>query len=449
MDMLVTKIVSCALVLVVLVSGCTPGAPPAEGTVSASLPDTPVPTEPVTATRAASTGQDKVAPVVEQAPEAAGPDAVTAMVAANNGFAFDLFRQVIDASAGENVFISPTSVALALAMTYNGAGGDTASAIAEVLGVEGLDLALVNAANLGFRQSLDTLGGGTELAIANSVWTRDGIVFKEDFLDRNRAYYDALISALDFSRPEAAQTINAWVEEATHGKIVDMVSERIDPMVVMFLINAVYFKGEWKVQFAEERTQEAPFQLADGGEAKAQLMSHHEELLPYFQGDGFQVVSLPYGEDERLSMVIVLPEDTSDLTAWLVDVDERTWVDWTAQLTPHKGNVRLPRFKVEYELTLNQILVAMGMGIAFDPNRADFAGMLTPPPDLHISQVKHKAFVEVNEQGTEAAAATSVAISLMSVSNAFDFSADHPFVYAIQDNETGAILFMGLMLDPS
>ncbi|MBI1926767.1 serpin family protein [Candidatus Poribacteria bacterium] len=308
-----------------------------------------------------------------------------------------------------------------------------------------MTLSEVNPAYAQLRNRLQTADPKAERVIANSLWARQGMEFKPDFLDRNRQFFGAEIASLNFSDPKATATINGWVEANTKGKIQKIV-QQIDPMTVMFLINAVYFKGTWKIEFDKSKTRERGFHLPNGKEKPVPMMSQSGNYL-YYRGEGFQTVSLPYGEGQ-MSMYLFLPDLDSALDAFLSRLNAENFERWVSQLGKMKGEVLLPRFKLEYEASLNDALKALGMEVAFAPDRANFSGMRPIPPNLFIQQVKHKTFVDVNEAGTEAAAVTSVQIGITSVQEKFSFVVDRPFFFAIRENQTGTVLFMGMVTEP-
>ena len=373
------------------------------------------------------------------------------LVSAYNDFGFALFREAVAAEPQKSVFVSPFGVGLALTMTYNGAAADTQQAMARTLRFQGLDLAQVNAACHALQRGLESADSATELVIANSLWARQGFSFNRDFLRRNRTVFDAMISALDFSSPEASATINRWVRSRTGSKIAEIVPERINPLTVLFLINAVYFKGMWASPFDPARTVGRRFHLLDGRQKNVPMMAQRARV-PYYRARGFQAVSLPYG-DGRMSMDIFVPDEDSSLQALIGSLDAKTWEAWSWRFVPREGDIALPRFRLEYGITLNAALEAMGMGIAFDSHRADLSGMLPDPrvADLYISRVEHKTFVEVTEEGTEAAGAASVEIASRSVglTERFSFVADRPFLFVIRDNDLDIVLFVGALLDPT
>ena len=367
------------------------------------------------------------------------PD-VSGVVSANTKFGFKLLQDLREREPGGNIFISPLSISIALTMTYNGAVGETERAMAEVLEIDELDLDTVNHSNAALRNSLENPDPKVEISIANSIWSRQGIEFNPDFLERNQLFFGAEVATLDFSAPQTTGIINEWVDTNTNGKIEKIV-DRIDPQTLLFLINAIYFKGNWQDEFDKSQTRPGIFHLSDGSEKQVQMMRREGEY-PYFRGKHFEAAGLPYG-DGRLSMYIFLPNRNSNLDEFLGGLNAENWTSWLAQFSKvgKDSMMILPRFKLEYEVNLNDTLKALGMEIAFD-NRADFSGM---GPNLFISEVRHKTFVEVNEEGTEAAAATSV-VGATSVPPTF--RVDRPFFFAIYDAETQTILFMGTVTEP-
>ena len=368
------------------------------------------------------------------------------LVEANTIFAFDLFHTLQKETAGENLFISPASVSLALAMTYNGAGGDTAAAMAQVLHFEEMRLEEINTAFADLRTILQNPDPKVELAIANSLWTRQGKKFYDDFLQRNGDYYGAEVAELDFDKPDAADTINRWVEQQTAGRITDLIEPPIDPLTVLFLINAIYFKAAWTEPFDPDRTRDVTFSMPDGSSKEHPFM-FREGQFRCLEREGFQAVSLPYGKTQRLSMLVFLPGPEESLESFYAGLTPEAWSTWMQQFQDTEAVVGLPRFKFEYETSLKKALKSMGMEIAFMAGAADLSKMKPVPPAMFIAEVKHKTFVEVNEKGTEAAAATSVEVRDESAP-AFYMVMERPFFFSIVDNKTGSILFMGQVTEP-
>jgi serine protease inhibitor len=396
----------------------------------------------------AQTGQDPGPP---GRPEPAKPPpAVDArLVTANTRFGLNLIAQLRQQAPDQNVFISPSSIAFALTMTYNGAAGDTRTAMAKVLELQGLTPDQINQANAALREGLLNPDPQVQLAIANSLWAKRGVEFDPNFTATNRQYFGAELQTLDFSSSRAADTINAWVSRNTQDKIREIVRRPLPGTAVLFLINAVYFKGRWTNVFEESATKDGPFTLLDGRTKAVPLMSRSGEY-PYAETGAFQAISLPYGR-RRVSMCILLPAKTSSLAQLCQTLTPENWDAWLSQLHSREGTIKLPRFRTECDFKLNDSLKALGMADAFDPARADFTAMSPQAPPLWIDEVKHKTFVEVNELGTEAAAATSVGMAMsakMPPAAPFVMVVDRPFLCAIRDNATGALLFLGAIIEP-
>lgn len=364
------------------------------------------------------------------------------------GFGLKLFRAVADDAGDENVFLSPSSVAFALGMTYNGADGATREAMARALGVQGMSLDEVNAASRDWRLALARPDTAVELTIANSLWGRQGTPFRDDFLQRTRTFFAAEVASLDFDDPSASRTINEWVSRSTGGRIRDIVPAQIDPQTILYLINAIHFKGLWSRPFDPRATRDGPWHLPDGSTVPHPMM-HRDGAYRLFDGDGFTAVGLPYGSG-RVAMYVFLPDEGSSLAELRGRLEAGEWEQWMDGFREGRVMLTLPRFRMEYEVQLVQALRALGMGIAFDPERADFGGML--PRDYlarnnaYISDVKHKTFLEVAEWGTEAAGATSVEVGVTSMPPSV--VVDRPFLLAIRDDKTGTVLFLGQIVDP-
>jgi len=331
------------------------------------------------------------------------------IVESDNKFGLKLFKQIVKEEKDKNVFISPLSVAMALGMTYNGASGETYEHLIDML------------------TSLDPK---VRFQIANSIWYRLGIPFKSEFIDLCKKYFTALVTGLDFEDAQATKTINAWVDENTNGKIKEIVDSPIKPAMVMFLINAIYFKGTWTYQFDEKDTRDDLFNLPDGTNKPCKMMKQEGEFR-YLANSDFQAIDLPYGDGD-FSMTVLLPQPQRDIDSLIAEFSQENW--------------NMPRFTLEYEIKLNDILTGLGMGIAFDAAQADLTKMYEGPERVYIDQVKHKTFVEVNEEGTEAAAVTSVGIAITSVG--LWMRVDRPFIFVIRENQSQTILFVGKIVDP-
>ncbi|MEH2061479.1 MAG: serpin family protein [Nostoc sp.] len=369
------------------------------------------------------------------------------IVESSNKFGFKLFSEVLKNDRGEkNVFISPSSVAIALAMTYNGASGTTQQAMAKTLELQGLNLLEINSSYAAtLKHLVDNADAKVQLNIANSLWANQDFSFQPDFLQRTQYFYKAKVSNLNFQDAAAPSIINNWVKENTNGKINKIV-DTIQPNQVLFLINAIYFKGNWSKEFDKNKTAQYPFYITSARRKQQPMMSQSGDYR-YYENNQFQAVSLAYGKDGKFSFYIFLPKQNSNLKAFYQNLNVENWERWMTQFSKQKGFIRLPRFKTDYEVTLNDALKSLGMEEAFS-NKANFSGM---GKNFAISEVKHKTFVEVNEEGTEAAAATSVGIvatSLRQEPEPFRMIVDRPFFSAIRDNQTGSVLFMGSIIDP-
>lgn len=379
---------------------------------------------------------------------------LAALVSGNSAFAFDLARALGAAGAG-NLFFSPYSVSLALAMTYAGARGETAVQMAETLHFtlppERLHPAFAAlAAQLAARRegARGKDGQGFRLNIANALWGQAGYAYLPAFLATLARFYGAPLRELDFAgAPEVARgTINDWVEAQTEGRITELIPPGlIDPLTRLVLANAVYFNAAWARPFQPERTADGPFYLLDGGEVTAPLM-RQVETFPYAAGPGYQAVELPY-DGRELAMLILLP-DAGNFAAFAGELDAAQGTAVLERLRSQRVDLTLPRFRVESQFDLGATLAALGMPDAFT-DVADFSGM-EPRGDLSISGVAHKAFVAVDEAGTEAAAATAVVMMTRAMlpQEPVVLRVERPFLFLIRDIQSGAILFAGRVLDP-
>jgi serpin B len=377
---------------------------------------------------------------------------VAAVVEADNRFAFDLYKR-LRADEG-NLFFSPASISMALAMTYAGAAENTAAEMAKILHFE-MPKAQLDQEMRALRTSWNTNNKkqGFRLDVANRLWGQEGYKFLDTFLRVTRMDYGAELEQLDFAKEteKARRTINQWVEEHTQDKIKNLIrSADAVRGARLVLTNAVYFKGDWSTPFHKNRTKAEDFQVSANRKMKAPLM-HQQHWFRYAAVDDLQVLDLPYG-DGSLSMVVVLPEKVEGLGGLEGRLTNPNLQTWMARMKSEEVIVFLPKFKTTAEFQLRNTLKSMGMASAFDPSTADFSGM-TDGKDLFISAVIHKAFVDLNEEGTEAAAATGVIMPPHAVrtkpKKPSIFRADHPFVFLIRDRRNGAILFLGRMIDPS
>jgi serpin B len=369
------------------------------------------------------------------------------LVEADNRFAFKLFRQVnTDEEDGANVFVSPLSVGMALGMTYNGAAGTTRDAMQQTLELQGLTLQEVNESYQSLIRLLVDLDPRVDMLIANSIWYRQGIQVVPAFIDLNRQYFDAEVTALDFNDPAAANVINQWVDSKTRGRIDRIIDPPIPVDMIMYLINAIYFKGDWTSQFDKDLTRNAPFTLATGSQTSVPTMASGAKIpIRTFGDNDVLVADLPYG-GRAYSMTLVVPHEASQIVELSQTLTGDRWSAWIGALQDDSIDVYMPKFTVEYEVTLNDVLKALGMAIAFSEMDADFTNLYAGPQRAYISEVKHKTFVEVNEEGTTAAAVTSVGVGVTSIPQVV--RVDRPFIFAIRERLSGTIVFMGRMMDP-
>lgn len=372
----------------------------------------------------------------------------TRIVKASNNFGMQLHHQLVQTEQDKkkNIFISPTSISLALAMTYNGSKGETQASMAKTLGLQGLSLDEMNRGNKSLVDLLQKSGSGVNVQVANSLWSRKGKPFNSDFTKTVQSFYNAKVTELDFNSPKAPDTINEWVNKNTNGKIPRMI-ESINPNEGLILMNAVYFNGGWKKEFQLSETKEENFKLQDGSTKEVQMMTQSGSY-EYLHEAGLQAIRLPYGQGQ-MDMLIILPDESSTLGA----LHEKLWADpdrWQESFHSSKGEIKLPRLKIEYSENLKEPLKTMGMTLPFDEAKADFSGMAPIPPNLFISAVSHKTFIEVNEKGTEAAAVTSVQMAGASAptEEPFKMEINRPFFFAIEDRQTGAWLFVGSVVEP-
>jgi serine protease inhibitor len=368
------------------------------------------------------------------------------LAAANTGFAFDLLKQIAGEQPNANVFISPFSVSSVLQMVANGAVGDTKTEMQRVLKTTGLAPDSLNVACKDLNESLNSQTN-VILNLASAIWFQEGFHLKPGFVATNSRFFHAGLAPVDFQKPASAQIINDWADTSTHGKIKDVVQWPFDPLTKVVLANAIYFKGQWAHPFDKNQTKPRAFHLVNG-ETKQTPMMSQRKTFSYQEGDGFQAVRLPYAGG-RLKMYLFLPNTNSNPAKLLAGMDNDTWRD---KILPgfrdREGTLAFPRFKLEYDVVLNDPLKALGMRHAFED--ADFSAMAGEP--LFVSKVKQKSFVDVNEEGTEAAAVTTVWVTnsvMVKPPEPFEMIVDRPFFFVIEDNETQSILFMGIVSNPT
>lgn len=373
---------------------------------------------------------------------------VPQLAQADNGFAFNLLKQIEKAQPAQNIFISPYSAALALQMLANGAAGQTKAEMQEVLKINGFPPDELNAAGRELNHSLLSQPDVT-LDLADSIWFQKGFALKPDFVSANKKYFQAELAPVDFLTPESADVINQWAEKKTRGKITGVVSFPFPPLTKVVLANAIYFKGKWAEPFDTNETRPRDFYMPDGTVKQAPMMSQRKNFS-YQGGDGFQAVKLPY-TGGRLEMILFLPATNSSPEKLLAGFSGANWNnEILLRFSDREGTVVFPKFKLDYDVTLNGPLAALGMRQAFDPGTANFSALADEP--LFVGQVKQKSFVDVNEEGTEAAAVTTVEMESMAIFRPlppFEMIVNRPFFFVIEDNQTGAILFMGIVNNPT
>jgi len=335
---------------------------------------------------------------------------------------------------------------MALGMTLNGVDGSTYDAMQSTLSLNGLSEEQINESYQNVMKLLLQLDPEVIFEIANSIWYRLEFQVEQEFIDVNKLYFNAEVTGLDFTLPSAVDIMNQWVNNKTHGKI-EKIIERINTATVMFLINAIYFKGTWYYQFDEELTSDTDFYLTDGSPINCQMMQQKWEHY-YLENENFQAVDLPYGKG-NFRMTIILPKPGQDLDGFIASLNPQNWALWLKGFAKDSVNLFLPKFKLEYKLKMNDVLTRLGMGIAFSPALADFS-RINIEGGMWINKVLHKTFVEVNEEGTEAAAVTVVEITRLSPGNNNEIymRINRPFLCVIREYSSDTILFIGKIVEP-
>lgn len=370
-------------------------------------------------------------------------------VEAHLKFGFQLLQELDKRREQPNLFFSPMSASIALTMVLNGARGETYRQMAEALGYGKQKIDAINAENASLLYLLRSPAPKIETLIANSLWVQQDFSPLPSFIQACQKHYEAQVDTVNFVQNPAgaAQRINDWVKENTKGLISELFKpDAFNEYTRLVVVNTLYFKGEWQKQFDKASTTEQEFYLPDGKTERVPMM-HQSGKFAYLKGEGFQAVALPYG-DGTLSFYLFLPDEGRSIDEFLKSLTPERWKEWLAKFKPTEGDVGLPRFRIEATYPLNEPLMAMGMTDAFDPSRADLSGIAPiTGVRLFISKVLQKAVVEVNEEGTKAAAATGIEFALQYNPNRFTLIANRPFFFAIRHNATGAVLFMGVVRD--
>ena len=380
-------------------------------------------------------------------PETTPPIVLTAkqaaVVKASNHFGFQMLKELNAHTGDSNLCLSPLSISAALGMTWNGAAGNTALEMQNTLGFSQLTPQEINEAYQVLLQYLLSSDPKSVLEIANSIWHRQDFYVVPDFIQRNQQYFGADVMPADFNDPATVTQINNWVSNHTHGKIQEII-QFIDPMTVMYLINATYFKGEWTYRFDEKNTFTGDFTLPNGGSVQVDMMKQKADMetlsSPLVNG-----VRMPYGNG-RYQMIALMPAQGKTLQNVIDQLDDKMWEGWMSSFEKTEGlDLYFPKFKFEYEESLLEMLHTLGIQDALTPGIADFSG-INPSMDLYISDVKHKTFIDVNEKGTEAAAVTAVEIGYTSVGPMLNFN--QPFLFFIAEKHSGFVIFSGKVVHP-
>lgn len=362
------------------------------------------------------------------------------LILSNQQFAFTLLEEVKRGQEeGKNILISPTSITIALLLAANGAEGITKDEILDTLKLADYSIDEINETYQQIQQSLMSTKSAN-VKVANSIWVRDDYEFHESYKESVEKFYNAEATSLSFSK-DGVKKINKWVSKSTNGLINQML-EHIPSNTVAYLLNAIYFKADWEETFEKSHTTERPFYLDDGTSIDHPIMTKTDEFY-YLDNEYFSAVKLPY-KDNRFYATFILPKGERNDFYQLMNAEN--FNEWNKSMTETQGTIYLPRFQFEYEIVLNDVLQALGMETAF--YNANFSQMFTSRLDTYIDEVKHKSFIEVNEEGTEAAAATSVGIVETAYVESFYLEFNRPFIFIIHDSLTNTILFLGEVNNP-
>ena len=389
-------------------------------------------------------------------PGSALPPGSVDVAAADNGFGFHLLNAVQSTNPNSNVVLSPVSAALDLAMVLNGADGKTQEEIQAALSLSGAELDAVNTANTQLIKVLRTPSRSVTLSVADSLWVDSRrATLRPEYAQQMKSAYDAEIADLDFGHASAVSRINGWAAQETHEKIPKII-ERIDPADVLLLLNAVYFKGQWQHPFNKAQTQERDFALSDGTSKKVSRMAQSGRF-DYFETPQVQAIRLPFGDGD-LAMEVLLPAKSSSLEALETELTPELWAVWRSQFVARQGSLELPRFELKSHYRLNGPLQALGMRRAFDSHAAELTGMFAPPSEhargkpFFISLVLQSTYWKVDEEGSEAAAVTSIGVRAAAIARPerpFQMIVDRPYLCAIEDRRSGVLLFVGAIYDPT
>ncbi len=364
------------------------------------------------------------------------------IINSGNDFSFKIFQRINEwEDKDKNLFISPLSVSYALGMALNGAVGQTKAEMLETMELSGLTDEEINTAYNSLMELLMSLDENVKMDLANSVWIRNDFPVLDSYKKVCGDYFDAAITTMDFSAPNAADIINGWIADKTNDKITDIIEPPIDPAIVMILVNAIYFMADWSIQFDPEDTDDQTFYHSDGSSKTVKMMNIKEDFKFYNRKD-YRALELPYSKD-LYTMTLVVPEQNINIDEFIADFTSDDMDQLITHLTePEEITVTIPKLKYRYKLRMNDVLLAMGMNQAFHPG-ADFSRLSNS--GSWIGDVIHEGFVDVNEEGTEAAAATVITFE-RSISNVF--TADRPYIFIIRETKSNTILFMGKVVSP-
>lgn len=373
---------------------------------------------------------------------------------AQNKFGFELLKTLVysDQTNSQNVVVSPTSMGLAFNILFNGSYGATKDQLSNVLQISGFSLYQLNEASKILMERLTSQNQGVYFTLANSIWVREGIVLNQQVLDDAKRFYGAYIANLDFNKSSASKTINDWVFGNTGGKISGVVPDQINSSVVSYIINAAYFDAIWKYKFDAEKITKRDFYRQDGSKNPVETMEMSRKDFLYFEDNFLQAIKLPYGANQKYSMIVLLPKELG-VNNLLGKFDILTWQGWLKNFEEREGTLYLPKFKLEYGGSMVEPLKGMGLVLPFDAENADFSRLSSNGDDrgYYVSDVVHKTYINVGEEGTQAAATTSVEVSFESAGPAkpkeepFIMEVNKPFFFAIVNEETQANIFVGIV----
>lgn len=372
---------------------------------------------------------------------------VSNLANASNRFGFEMLAQLQAQQPTDNILISPSSMAIALAMLRRGSSGNTLAELNHTLGLENLDATTIDFSYQKLLNTLKTADPDLQLAISNSLWVNQDLALKEPFVKPVQEFYQGEVSQLDFADSQAKDTINQWVAQNTGDRITEII-DAVSPQDAFYLLNAIYFKGIWTTKFDPAQTTEAEFSLQSGKSKNLPMMNQSGEYR-YYENQQLQAIRLPYGQQAEVGMYILLPRETSSLGELQPQLTAENWQELLSQMRSRQGNIALPRFQLAFETDLKQSLAALGLQQIFDPNQADFSAITDA--SVAVNQIKHKTWLEVNEEGAEAAGVTSIGIRITSFEPEnvpFQMRVNRPFFLVIRDDITETILFMGNVVDP-